>query len=361
MSREANLIPRIIAQFALDLSGLTVITEAASGAYAPNAALAAAAGATVIAVTKPSRFATVSEVIAQVGDFAAEIDVSEQLNFVESLTPDVIRSADIITNSGFVRPIGAAMIAAMKPTAVIPLMWETWEYRDGEVDLAACKEHGILCLGTDESAPPLLMDPYAGILAVRNLMDMGLEVYHSRVVLIGQNRFGRRIHDYLNQVGGDCIWFTDNADDLGLEASIKPIAELGAWWAAHGTVVDAIMLAELVSGDTIIGADGWITPQDIARINPSVNIGLLAGVVDAPALDASNLAYHPRTLAPAHYMTAQLYDIGPRPIMELYAAGLKVGELKARARRSGLSIADTVHKVLTHPLAMDFEGDLAWL
>lgn len=361
MSREANLIPRIIAQFALDLSGLTIITEAASGAYAPNAALAAAAGADVIAIAKPSRFATVSEVITQVGNFAAEAGVSDQIRFVEKLNAEHIASADMITNSGFVRPIGADMIAAMKPTAVVPLMWETWEYRTREVDLDACKKHGILCLGTDESARPLLMDPYAGILAVRNLMDMGLEVYHSRVVLIGQNRFGRRIHDYLNQVGANCIWFSDNPADLGLEESIKPLGDLRAWWSANGNIVDAIMLAELVSADTIIGTNGWITPQEIVDVNPSVKIGLLAGLVEAPALEAAALSYHPKILAPAHYMTAQLYDIGPRPIMELYAAGLKVGELKARARRSGLSVADTAYKVLAHPLAMDFEGDLAWL
>jgi hypothetical protein len=361
LSRELNLIPRIIAQFGLDLSGFNVVTEAASGAYAANAVLAAKAGATVTAVTRSSRFASVYEVRGAVLDMAEAIGCLDTLTIVERLEDETIAAADIITNSGFVRPIDARMIALMKSTAVVPLMWETWEYRDGEVDLTACRAHDVLCLGTNESVPPLSMDPYAGILAMRNLFDLGLEVYRNRIVLIGQNRFCRRVHDYLLQAGAECIWFTDSLNDLAGEDTIKPLAECDAWLVQHGLVVDAILLAELVHGGMVMGPGGWLEPAKVARINPDLRIGIMAGLVDVQALDDAGLNFCPRQPAPAHYMTAQLYDIGPRPIMELFAAGLKVGERMAHARRQGLSVEASARKVLADPLAMDFEGDLSWV
>jgi hypothetical protein len=41
----------------------------------------------------------------------------------------------VVTNSGHVRPIDEAMVALMKPTAVVPLMFEAWEAEAGRSDL----------------------------------------------------------------------------------------------------------------------------------------------------------------------------------------------------------------------------------
>ena len=47
----------------LDLSGLTVLTEAASGSFISTPLMAAAAGAKVIAVTKSSQFGKSKDMI----------------------------------------------------------------------------------------------------------------------------------------------------------------------------------------------------------------------------------------------------------------------------------------------------------
>ena len=67
----------------------------------------------------------------------------------------MVAQADIITNSGHVRPIDAEMIGWMKPTAVIPLMYEAWEFRDADLDLAACQRRGIVVAGTNERHPAI--------------------------------------------------------------------------------------------------------------------------------------------------------------------------------------------------------------
>ena len=59
--------------------------------------------------------------------------------------------------------------------------------------------------------------------------------------------------------------------------------------------------------------------------------------------------------------TYQSFDVGSLPVMELFTAGLKVGEVMARARISGMNVIEAAKYSLNNSPAMDFEGDLAWL
>ena len=47
--------------------------------------------------------------------------------------------------------------------------------------------------------------------------------------------------------------------------------------------------------------------------------------------------------------------------MELVSAGLKVGEVMARARLGGMSVVEAARYTLGHAPAMDFENDGAWI
>ena len=46
----------------------------------------------------------------------------------------------------------------------------------------------------------------------------------------------------------------------------------------------------------------------------------------------------------------------PKPVIKLNAGGLKVGELVSRARRSGLSVEDSIQIAINYGLGQDFEG-----
>ena len=66
-------ITEAIEKFKLNLSGKTVLTEAASGNYVVTPIIAALAGAKVIAIAKASRFATIEEVKRQTYSLAKEL------------------------------------------------------------------------------------------------------------------------------------------------------------------------------------------------------------------------------------------------------------------------------------------------
>src|SRR5919109_1201567 len=97
-------------RFALDLSGLAVFTEAASGAYVFGPILAARAGARrVYAVTRDSRYARAEAVIAATREAAVHWGVEGVVEVAAGRPVEWVADADVFTNSGFVRPIDRAM------------------------------------------------------------------------------------------------------------------------------------------------------------------------------------------------------------------------------------------------------------
>jgi hypothetical protein len=327
--RERALAGRLIEHFGLDLEGLTVLTEAASGPYLPTPLIAALAGARVIAATRDSRYATAAEV-RRATEAAAEqwgvaVEVTEE--------PDAA-GADIVTNSGFVRPIDAALIATMKPTAVVPLMWETWEFRPGDVDLDACRARGILVLGTCESRPPCDLVGYSAHIALKLLYELGLEGFRTRVLLLGgQPTLGAAMAADLPKLGAEVTWV----------ASYDRPPPAGD----H----DAVLIAEHADPRLLLGPGGFLDP---AELHPATRVGVIAGNVDADALERSGLRYAPKRIAPHGHMSYQASELGPRAVLELYTAGLKVGEAMARARLAGASLDEATRRALKTSPAMEF-------
>jgi hypothetical protein len=353
-ARAVRLIDEFVERFALDLSGLAVFTEAASGAYLWAPLLCARAGAgRVYAVTRDSRYASADEVTRTTLAAADQLGVAGTLDIAVGRRPDWLADADVFTNSGFVRPIDAGMVEAMKPTAVIALMWETWEFRDSDLDLDACRRRGILVLGTDERRPPCDMTGYSAVLALKVLFELGLEGFGTRVLLLGgQETLGAAMESGLAGLGADVTRFG--------AAGGRPYDELPEHFAAHGGDYDALLVAEHADSRLLLGPAGAIEFDTIRRVNPALRVGVISGTVDGAGLRASGLHHVPDDIQPFGYMSYHPYELGPRPVLELFAAGLAVGQAMARSRLGGASVADAAREALAVAPAMDFPGDRAW-
>jgi hypothetical protein len=127
-----------IAALGLDLGGLNVITEAATGAYACTAVIAAMAGARVTALARDTvRHGSARDAFDATLGLARLAGVADRVDAVGRLDPAALVRCDILTNSGHLRPITRAMIERLPGRAVIALMFEAWEFRGTDLDLAA--------------------------------------------------------------------------------------------------------------------------------------------------------------------------------------------------------------------------------
>src|SRR3954453_5000150 len=250
--RLRRLVSEIIERAGLDLGGLVVYTEAASGPYAWPPLLAAMAGARrVHALARDSRFHRAADVIAATERLARSAGLAHVVRVHHRKLPCALAEADIVTNSGAVRPIDSQTVAALKPTAVIALMWETWELRPWHVDLDACRRRDVLVLGTYERTPAFDMRPYIGLLGLRLLFELGLEVHATRTLLLGRHPLiGEPVERALRAAGAIVTCFSRRGDGG------DPYELLNRHFSRHGAAYDALVVAEHAEPALLLGDGG---------------------------------------------------------------------------------------------------------
>lgn len=313
--RLVELMQDACARCRLDLSGATVLTEAASGSYMVTPVLAAMAGAhKVLAVGRSGRYGTVEEIAQQTLRLARLAGVkATALEIMPRKTRQAFALADIVTNCGHVRPLDAAAVAAMKPTAVIPLMYEAWEVRDADVDLAACRRRGIAVAGTNEQHPAVDVFSYLGVMAVKLLLDAGVAVYGCDVVLCCDNAFAPFIARGLRRAGAR----VHRVNRLEEAATSRCDALLVAMQPQRQLFFTQAQAAELAARwRGVVVAQFW-------------------GDINREALRRAGVAVHPLRAPARGHMGILPSAVGPDPVVRLQSGGLKVGELMWRARQAG--------------------------
>ena len=150
LTRLETLIKDSIKVMDLDLSGLNVLTEAASGNFVSTCLIAAMANANkVIAVTKDSSYGSANQVIDFCQNNANSLSINN-IEFTDQPPHEVAKGINIVTNLGFVRPINKQLIDELPSNAVISLMWEPWELREEDIDVNYCVSKDIPVIGTNE-------------------------------------------------------------------------------------------------------------------------------------------------------------------------------------------------------------------
>jgi hypothetical protein len=283
---------------------------------------------------------------------ASEWGVAPRIEILPSRDDTRVGEADIVTNTGFVRPLDAAFLGTLNPLAVVPLMFETWEYRPEDLDLAACRELGIPVLGTNERHPDLQTFGYIGHVALKLLFALDVEAFMCKILVLGSGPFAQEAATTLERAGS-IVWQLDPSDTAGdsrgtVEATIRE--------------ADAIVVVEHHSRERLIGPGGILSGDQLARLSDTLVLAHICGEVDEDDLRSSGLRYAPQPLAPAGHMSVGTDYVGPRPLIDLHAAGLRIGELMARERRAGGGGGEVERRVLARTdLAQGFshEGDRA--
>lgn len=325
----ARKIARAVDDLALDLRGRTVLTEAATGPYVVTVLLAAAAGAKVYAFGKDTRHGSFTDAVRETRSAMAATGLDgRDVTFVDRLTPEVVGAADVITNSGHLRPLDEGLLRHARSSAVIPLMYEAWEWRDGDVDLAYARSRGMAVGATNERHPCVDVFGYLGDMALKQLFDAGVCPYRNKLVLVTNNDFGPYIARTLGKV---CDGLAVVAPDSQQEryAALAGVEWVGGFPRVR--VPDAFRAAEAVVFTAYPFDDVWIRdggPIDAAEVAGAFDHPLLlryAGDVDIEDLEAHGVRYFPPHVSSGH-MGVLPSAIGIDPVIRLQAGGLKAAE-----------------------------------
>lgn len=348
MLRELAFIRKLISRHQLDMSGLVVLTELASGPYLFNPLVAALSGAdVVIAYGRDSEYGTFDSLAGEFRQRFGQVKESANVVITDDLDFALARDSDVVTNSGHLRPLNRRFLERLKKSAVVPLMWETWEFRPEELDLEAAKDLGILVLGTEEAHPLCDMRPYSALAALKLVIQHRIMNFGNRVLVVGEQiTLGVPIHRAL--LG------------CGLDAGITNSHDLREFLTSSETRWDYVLVAEHGGSGVIIGPSGNTSPTQLAARGVS-GVGVVSGKVDAASLAEAGIDVMPSSLKDGLHMSFSPVELGPEASLELFAAGLAVGTAMARMRRKGAGLTETVRFAKANSPAMDFPGAAAWV
>jgi hypothetical protein len=308
--RLIRLMREAIGRCDLNLGGLTVLTEAATGAYVVTPLIAAMADADrVFAITKDSRFGSAHDAALETCELARRLGVERRIELIGNASPEILQVTDILTNSGHVRPITAATISHLKSTAVVPLMYENWEFRSSDLDLEACRKRGIRVGGTNERHEAIGVFNFLGVMAIKLLLEAGVSVYGSEILVLCDNAFGPYLERGLDSAG----------------ASVQACSHV----PERLRPLDAVLIAHTPREGAVL------TPDEMQRIAQHCSGAVIAqffGDLDRSTLRDLGLRVWPQEEPLKGHMGILPSAVGPEPIVRLQTGGLKAGEALQRGR-----------------------------
>ncbi len=311
---------------ALDLRGATVATECANGAYAATAAAAVATGARVFAFARDSRYATADQAAADVMSLVGALGCDpSNLHIVRDRDHIPWSAVDLVTNSGHLRPLDAALINELPAHAVIALMFEPWELRDGDIDIDAARRRGIAVLGVDEHHPACGAFEFVGLLAVSEVLREPWSLHGARGAVLGDAAFVAPVARALHNMNATAIAIVP---DSGLHGGdVPPCPVVTASQLAQAAVAPcelAIVCATPPSVLLATGRSGWSVGGLSAAVAQTGCYGAIQlwGDLDREQLADLGVSVRPsRPPAPGHQGVA-MSAAGPEPVIRLQIAGL---------------------------------------
>jgi hypothetical protein len=327
-----RLIRRALASTRLDLKGLRVLTEASVGYRRITPVLAALAGAEeVYAIGRDSVQASRREAEEQTVYLAGLARVGDRVRLLPTRLQAPLATVDVVTDLPGVRPIDESILRNVAGTAAVTLMRGAAQWRPADVDVATARRHSVAVAGVDEEAVGLYRYLPEGVLA--GLLDLGVEVAGSTVVVAGEGPAHAYVVQALARLGARVLVAApETAGRIGLFGGEKAGDTL-ADDAVAGRLAesDALVLCPLTSGERWVGPGAGTDAVHLAASAPHLAVVGLDAEADLRALGAAGMRCRPAGGPDG------LFDLLPQAVVALHAAGLRVGEVMARARRRGSS------------------------
>ncbi len=304
----------------VNLEGYTVLTEAGSNHYLFSPIVPLLCGASkVLAFVKDTPYGAANEIKAICIQIATNFGLNDKLQIATNELPiKWLKEADIITNSGMLRPFDKEKISKFKKGAVLPLMFEAWELRDQDIDIRSCKEYGIKVAGTWENHPLIKVFDYVQILCLKLALEAGYEVMGNTIFIWSDDHFGEMIEKSFIQNGAKKCFLSTNIDLLKENAS----------------KIDFIFIADY---DEKKDYETFLDLKNLALISPNIGIIHLYGNLNCENIMKLGLKIFPEKNGKAELMTYTLAHVGMTPIINLQVAGYRVSQEMLQDNYTNLS------------------------
>ncbi|HJW76371.1 MAG TPA: hypothetical protein VJ787_12005, partial [Thermoleophilia bacterium] len=294
-------------------------------------------GAAVVAVARDSDFGTREQAHEQTAYLARLAGMQDRVTFVGSRLQAPLDGIDIVTDVAGVRPIDEGVIRGLRDTAVVTLMSAVTGWHPSEVDAVGCRRAGIAIAGVDEDGIDL--HRYEALRIAWFLLELGVEIVGSTLLFAADGIVYPKVARVFAQMGARVLVAgPDGPGRVSLHGAEKVGGDLGDTEVRRLLrEADALLTFTDQPDKDLVGASAAISATELAALAPHLAVAVHSGKVDRHALAEAGLRVFPETDAGGGHATHAIGELVPQPIIELHTAGLRVGEVMARARRRGSS------------------------
>lgn len=327
-------INKSIDKFKLNLSNQIVLTEAATGNYLCTPIIALQSGASkVYALAKETSYGNYVDINNEFVNYKSD----KRLKIIKSLD-EIDDEINIVTNSGFVRPINHNLLKFLNKKSVVTLMYEPWEFRASDIDIDVLYANGIKVYGTNEHDSRLKTMDYIGLTVLYHILNHKITHFSEKKILVlGNYEFTEPIKRTLIFNGYLVSVINDYSEKIDSQE------------------YDVIVIAENKNNNLLIGNNkAYILNEEL---NGDKKIIHICGNVDFNNLNCSHTPDKP---APFGYMSFRTDFIDNMALIDLQTASLKVAEGMIEANKLELSAERYKEFMENNYPALSFENKLYW-
>ena len=306
--RAIKIIRETIDSLNVDLSNLTVLTEVGSNNYQYTPVISALAGAEhVYAWTADTVHGRGEDIVEECKVILKYLEMEDKVTFsINNKNLEHIQASNVITNSGFIRPIDKSFLENINPSkCVIPLMYEAWELRDSDLDINFCEQRKIKVAGTWEDHPDIGVFSGVGPLGVKLALLAGYEVYRNNIIIWSSDDFGNITKAFFEKMGAANVIMTTDVNVVYKEI--------------HN--IDFIYFCDMHGNDKLAGKEGVLDFDLLSQLNNVLGFVHLIGNIDNEYIKSRNFTVFPDKLGHSSIMSESLAYLGVMPIVQLQVAG----------------------------------------
>ena len=309
MSSFVPYIKKLVSQFNLDLSDKVIITELATNAYFDAALIPLFAGAKKVIyvdnnVSEEDRAHTKKKLIEiiELKSITSEISIREFRPL-----PEDLMEVNILCNTGALRPLDFNVLQYVNSyNVVIQLMYDSWEFRETDIDFEFCRSRGIPIVGTNESNPSFEIFYNVAPLMLKMCLEVS-RVYSENIFIFSDDDFGEQTRKALGKLNPKSLIQTTDINVLKQE--IKN--------------VDLLVLCSFREERSLLGHQGIL---NFIADNPNIKLVHLFGIVDADYVKSTlDLNVYPDYDGKAMKMSKTFAYLGGEPVIDLFLASYKAG------------------------------------
>lgn len=324
-SKYFELIKQNIKTFKLDLSEYSILLSPSPKETALMAVIAAMAGAKNVYVKTDKPL--ISDNIKK----EAEEFGFNNIKCINNLTDEVLFGVNIVVKGGEIDNIDRNFLNRLNNKCVITLFPENLDFGDTEgIDMSQNIKESPYVVGLDPEDQNLNLYDYYSHIILKRCYEAGLDVYKSKLLLIGHGNLLNTSLQLLKSAGA-----------VVYSCNVKKSQD-GSHLLKYMPELDAIIAMDYpCTSQQLVGSKGIISISDIVDLCPNVKVIHFSGKLEEASLNFGKLRCYPAKIT-QNSINLNIRELGEKGLVEMATASLKVADNFIKSVIHALQLNDSI-------------------